>query len=142
MFIIMRVLYVYNINSIVDNLIKQNLMYSLVVSYKVKLHMQRCTYLWYYVEYNESNKHNTPVYSKCSVSFTIVHFIVPRRSWFSNYGIIKRITVKTLMVIIPSKLYYKSIHEYNFDNFLNPFVISSIVSLHNYIAAQWDYPSN
>ena len=35
----MRVLYVYNINSIVDNLTKQNLMYSLVVSYKVKLHM-------------------------------------------------------------------------------------------------------
>ena len=27
------------INSIVDNLTKQNLMYSLVVSYKVKLHM-------------------------------------------------------------------------------------------------------
>ena len=36
----MRVLYnTYNINSIVDNLTKQNLMYSLVVSYKVKLHM-------------------------------------------------------------------------------------------------------
>ena len=39
MFIIMPVLYVYYINSIVDNLTKQNLMYSLVVSYKVKLHM-------------------------------------------------------------------------------------------------------
>ena len=41
MFIIMRVLYMYNynINSIVDNSTKQNLMYSLVVSYKVKLHM-------------------------------------------------------------------------------------------------------
>ena len=33
------IIYIYNINSIVDNLIKQNLMYSLVVSYKVKLHM-------------------------------------------------------------------------------------------------------
>ena len=33
-------IYIYNINSIVDNLPKQNLMYSLVVSYKVKLHMQ------------------------------------------------------------------------------------------------------
>ena len=43
MFIIMRVLYIYiyiyNINSIVDNLTKQNLMYSRVVSYKVKLDM-------------------------------------------------------------------------------------------------------
>ena len=39
MFIIMRVLYIYNINSIVDNLTKQNLMYSLAVSYKEKLHM-------------------------------------------------------------------------------------------------------
>ena len=35
----MRVLYVYNINLIEDNLTKQNLMYSLVVSYKVKLLM-------------------------------------------------------------------------------------------------------
>ena len=39
MFIIMRVLYIYNINSIVDNLTKQNIMYSLEVSYKAKLHM-------------------------------------------------------------------------------------------------------
>ena len=39
MFIIMWVLYIYNINSIVDNLTKQNLMYSFVVIYKVKLHM-------------------------------------------------------------------------------------------------------
>ena len=39
MFILLRVLYVYNINSIVDNLTEHNLMYSLVVSYKVKLHM-------------------------------------------------------------------------------------------------------
>ena len=33
------IIYNYNINSIEDNLTKQNLMYSLVVSYKVKLHM-------------------------------------------------------------------------------------------------------
>ena len=32
----MRVLYVYNIHSIVDNLTKLNLMYSLVVSYNEK----------------------------------------------------------------------------------------------------------
>ena len=35
----MPVLYGYNINSIVDDLTKQNLMYSLLVSYKEKLHM-------------------------------------------------------------------------------------------------------
>ena len=51
----MQVLYGFNINSIVDNLTKQNLMYSLVVSYKVKL---RLHVLSYYVEYNDSNKHN------------------------------------------------------------------------------------
>ena len=39
MFIIMRALYEYNINSILDNLTKQNVIYSVVVSYKVKLHM-------------------------------------------------------------------------------------------------------
>ena len=32
-------MYIININSIVDNLTEQNLMYSLVVSQKVKLHM-------------------------------------------------------------------------------------------------------
>ena len=32
----MQVLYGYNINSIIDNLTKQNLMYSLIASYKVK----------------------------------------------------------------------------------------------------------
>ena len=39
MLIRMRVLYVYNINSIVDNLTKQNLMHSLVVNYKEKVDM-------------------------------------------------------------------------------------------------------
>ena len=39
MLIRMRVLYVYNIDSIVDNLTKQNLMYSLVVSYTEKVDM-------------------------------------------------------------------------------------------------------
>ena len=43
--IIIRVLYGYNINSIVDNLIKQNLMYSLVVSYKSKITHARIAHL-------------------------------------------------------------------------------------------------
>ena len=39
MFIIKPLLYGYNINSIVDNSTKQNLMYSFVVSNKVTLHI-------------------------------------------------------------------------------------------------------
>ena len=33
-------------------------------------------------------------------------------------------------------------HESNVYNFQNPFVISSLVSLPNYIAAHWHNPSN
>ena len=53
-----------------------------------------------------SNKHNILVYSKCSVSFILyilTILVYPKCgdqciSWCSNYGTIKKLTAKTLII--------------------------------------------
>ena len=86
-------------------------MYSLVVSYKVKLHMHAlyifmilCRIIYYY---NDSNKHNILVYSKCSMSFIlyILTILVYQDVVISGHvsAVIMEFKKKTFMVIIHGK---------------------------------------